>query len=78
MGELWKEGAQWLKKLGVLPSRTNLFAPTARVYDLALVLQVRCVLLASPVGRRRHLPYYRFVGVLITFRVFVALIHARV
>jgi len=37
--ELWREAANWLKELGVLPPSSDVFKAQARVYDLALALQ---------------------------------------
>ena len=41
--ELWLQAALWLKDLGVIDPKNTCFAKGARVYDLALALQVRSV-----------------------------------
>ena len=38
--ELWQVAARWLSQVGVLPAGSPVLAPGARLYDLALALQV--------------------------------------
>jgi hypothetical protein len=40
-GELWQMASAWLKSLGVLTPDSPALIPQARVYDLALALQVK-------------------------------------
>ena len=40
MPELWQQAVKWLNSVGVLPPDCSALSPTARVYDLALALQV--------------------------------------
>ena len=43
MTELWQQAAKWLKTVGVLDPACSAFAPNARVYDIAMALQVDLV-----------------------------------
>jgi hypothetical protein len=40
MTEPWQAAAQWLSRVGVLPSDSPALGSQGRVYDLALALQV--------------------------------------
>jgi hypothetical protein len=41
MSELWQQASVWLRALDVLQANSQALKPTARVYDLALALQVQ-------------------------------------
>jgi hypothetical protein len=41
MAELWQLAARWLNSVGVLPGNDPSLRPDARVFDLAMALQVR-------------------------------------
>ncbi len=40
MEELWQKAVRWLNQVGVLPPDCPALTPNAKVYDLAIALQV--------------------------------------